>query len=135
MAQVGRSVATLRVAGVDLVPDEVSELLGIQPTHAQRKGQPSRSGMHIATFGLWRLEARNREPENVNGQVEELLSQVTSKLEVWRVLGRRFEVDLFCGWFMNESNEGLDISPASLLALGERGIQLSLDIYAPTTAE
>ena len=35
------------------------------------------------------------------------------------------------GWFMKESNEGVDIKPSTLAALGSRGIALALDIYAP----
>ena len=44
-------------------------------------------------------------------------------------------MDLFCGLFMHESNEGAEISPASLTALGDRGVKLSLDIYSPTIEE
>jgi hypothetical protein len=32
---------------------------------------------------------------------------------------------------MEEGNEGLSISPGNLIALGARGIELQLDIYAP----
>jgi len=45
-------------------------------------------------------------------------------------LGNRFEIDIYCGWFMHESNEGVAISPQSLLMLGERNIALSVEIYA-----
>jgi len=40
-------------------------------------------------------------------------------------------MDLFCGLFMKESSEGFSISPATLAMLGERGIELQFDIYAP----
>lgn len=135
MAHLARSVATLRIAGDDLVPEEVSAILGAEPTHAQRKGQElvSKSGTRIAKFGHWRLEAKDREPEDIDGQVTELLSGLSSDLGAWRALGERFDIDLFCGWFMNESNEGVSVSPSTLGLLSARGIELSLDIYAPTT--
>jgi hypothetical protein len=38
---------------------------------------------------------------------------------------------VFCGWFVNEGNEGVEIEPHALRALGERGIKLDLDIYGP----
>jgi hypothetical protein len=82
---------------------------------------------------MWRLSAREAEPENLDGQVSELLGQVTSDLSVWSDIATRFRVDLFCGWFMGSGNEGVAISPATMLALGQRGIQLSLDIYGPET--
>lgn len=133
MAQLARSVATLRIAGDDLVPEEISSLLGCEPTFAQRKGEeiPTKSGVHIAKFGHWRLKTKDAEPEDLDGQVTELLSKLTQDVQVWQLLSKRFRIDLFCGWFMNESNEGVSISPATLRSLGERGIELGLDIYAP----
>lgn len=38
-------------------------------------------------------------------------------------------MDLFCGWFMERLNEGIEISPETTLALAQRHIALSLDIY------
>ncbi len=135
MAQLARSVASLRIAGDDLDPEEVSLLLGAQPTHAQRKGQelPSKVGVRKAKFGHWRLHAKETEPEDLDAQVAEILGQLTSSIEVWEGLASRYRVDLFCGWFMKESNEGVCISPSTLQALGERSIELGLDIYAPNT--
>lgn len=80
---------------------------------------------------MWRLSATDCEPENLNEQVSELLGRVTSDPLVWKELTTRFRVDLFCGWFMGSGNEGVEISPSTMLALAQRGIQLSLDIYGP----
>lgn len=135
MSALQRAVATLRIAGDDLVPAEVSTLLGAEPTYSQVNGQalPSKSpsGIRIAKFGQWRLEAIATEPEDVNSQVSELLAHLTPSLETWRVLSQRYKIDLFCGWYMGEQNEGVEISSGTLSALGARGIGLSLDIYAP----
>lgn len=136
MAHLARSVAVLRIIGDELVPEEVSSLLGALPTRAARKGEaiPTKAaGERIARTGGWRLEATAAEPENIDAQVSEILGLLTPDLEVWRTLRERYRLDLFCGWFMNESNEGVSISPPTLLALGERGIELGLDIYAPST--
>jgi hypothetical protein len=134
VAHLARSVATLRIIGDELVPEEVSSLLRALPTRAERKGEavPTKTGERIARTGAWRLEATATEPEDLDAQVSELLSLLTSDLEVWRTLARRYRLDLFCGWFMNESNEGVSVSPSTLLALGQRGIELGLDIYAPS---
>ena len=109
-------------------------LLGCEPTHAQRKGDrtPVKSGERVAKSGMWRLLASDKEPEDVDSQVAEILGKLTADLDAWGSLSSRFRVNLFCGWFMNEGNEGLSISPSNLVALGERGIELELDIYAPS---
>ena len=35
---------------------------------------------------------------------------------------------------MGSENEGVEVSPKTLLAIGQRGIKLSLDIYGPETS-
>ncbi|KQW63550.1 hypothetical protein ASC92_23565 [Variovorax sp. Root411] len=80
---------------------------------------------------MWRLDAEVTEPENLGEQIFELLRRTTTDLDVWQALSGRFRVDLFCGWFMSGSNEGVEISPVTMIALGARGIVLSVDIYSP----
>jgi hypothetical protein len=133
MARLRESRACLRIAGDDLDPSEVTRLLGAEPSSSQFMGQelPTPSGVRIAKFGHWRLRAETAEPEDMNGQVAEILGRLTNDLQVWQSLAARFRIDLFCGWFMGGTNEGLGISPKALQSLGERGIELSVDLYAP----
>jgi hypothetical protein len=51
-------------------------------------------------------------------------------LAIWRSIGEKHEIDLFCGLFLGVSNEGMSLSSKSLAALGVRGIELALDIYS-----
>ena len=135
MAHLQRAVASLRIAGDDLIPEEVTALLGASPTHAQTKGQEiplkSSSRTRVALFGQCRLHAAETEPEDLDGQVAELLGKLTNDLAIWQDLSCRFNIDLFCGWFMGGDNEGVTVEPETLKALGERGISLALDIYGP----
>jgi Domain of unknown function (DUF4279) len=133
MARVQKSVVSLRIGSEELIPDEITKLLGARPTHAQMKGQEivSATGhVRIAKFGMWRLSASDREPEDMDGQIREILNQTTGNLAVWRSIAQKHDVDLFCGLFLGGSNEGITLSPESLAALGERGIELGLDIYS-----
>lgn len=134
MAHVQKSVVTLRIGGDDLIPDEITALLGVSPTDAHVKGQElvgRKTGrVRIAKSGMWRLEASDREPEDMEGQIREILDQTSGDLGVWQRIGKKYQVDLFCGLFLGGSNEGLTLSPQSLRALGERGIELGLDIYS-----
>ena len=135
MPALERAVACLRISGDDLIPDDISQRLGASPTHAQSKGEVIPIGTsgrsRIARTGLWMLSANDTSPENLDGQVAELLGRLSADLSVWRSLSKQFNIDLFCGWFMGGSNEGIEIAPATLLALGERGIRLGIDLYAP----
>lgn len=135
MAQLHHSVATLRIFGDDLLPEEITELLGCEPTESYAKGQIVRASKtcreYVKQKGMWRLEATDREPEDLDQQVAELLGKLTDDLNVWISLSEQFSLDLFCGLFMEKNNEGVSISAESLLALGQRRIELGLDIYGP----
>jgi hypothetical protein len=138
MAQLHRAVASLRFAGDDLIPSELTRLLGAEPTSAREKGQniSRKPGIvHSAKSGQWRLHATETEPEDLDGQVAELLGKLTNDLEIWKGLASRFRIDLLCGWYMAEWNEGVTIAPKTLKALGDRGIELALDIYGHNNAD
>jgi hypothetical protein len=132
MGAIDYSVATLRLFGDDLVPDEISTLLGASPTESCLKGQElvgrNTGAVRIAKTGSWRLSATRREPEDLEAQILEILGQLTQDLSVWESLAR-YQPDLFCGLFMGSSNDGLPLSAKALLSLGQRGIALGLDIY------
>lgn len=135
MATVARSVVSLRISGDSLVPEEVSALIGASPDFAYRKGELVHcSGGRVAErrTGLWLQKAEPKEPEDIDSQVHELLAGLTQDLEIWAGLAAKFEMDLFCGLFMNESNEGLSLSVATLRALAERSIEIGFDVYGPT---
>lgn len=131
-----RSRATLRIAGDLLVPDKVSRMLGSVPTASQQIGDEilgqSTGQVRIARTGMWRITAQAREPEDLCGQIDEILGKVTNDLDVWADIRRCFTIDLFCGLFMGSGNDGLSLPPDRLRALGERGIDLALDIYDST---
>jgi hypothetical protein len=138
MGLIDYSVATLRLFGDDLVPDEISEVLGASPSVSHHKGQElvgrNTGIVRIAKTGSWRLSAVRREPEDLEAQIFEILDQLTQDLSLWNSLSR-YEPDLFCGIFMGSSNDGLPLSSKALLALGQRGVALGLDIYDPGEKE
>lgn len=77
------------------------------------------------------LDATDREPENLDAQVEEILVQLTQDLTIWESLANDYRIDLFCGFFMEQTDEGVEVSVKTLKALAERGIKLGFCIYAP----
>jgi hypothetical protein len=134
LSQIHHSAACLRIFGDNLEPDEITQVLGCLPTIAQRTGEVIRyqSGRErVVKCGNWRLKAERAEPEDINAQVRWLLSQVELDLSVWKSLAGKFDVDVFCGLFMQGSNDGMSLAPDVMALMGERGIHLELDIYTP----
>ena len=129
-----RSIAALRVFGDDLDPREVSRLLAATPSDSHRKGEvhvSSAGRRYVRKTGMWCLEARGEAPDSLQSQISRILSVLTSDLEAWRTLAQRFEIDMFCGLFMTESSEGLDMSSAVMELMAERRIPLAICIYGP----
>ena len=66
----------------------------------------------------------------MNDQVRQILGQLSGDIAVWQTITKRYKADLFCGLFLNGTYGGLTLSPQTLAALGERGIEIGLCIYA-----
>jgi hypothetical protein len=137
MSEISQTQVSLRLFGDELDPDEVTKLLGRAPDVARRRGEgwwrpDGRFVRHPALRGSWSIEAERSTPGDLDGQINNLLSETTDDLSIWSFLTSKYHVDMFCGLFLEELNEGISISPRTLQMLGERGIVLNLDIYAPS---
>lgn len=132
MPAIARTAASLRILGDNLDPDEITRLLGGKPTSCERKGdtRQTKAGRSVvARTGSWRLEAEKSVPGDLNGQISAILAKLTDDVSVWWGLTQRFRCDVFCGLFLNGGNEGEQLEPSTLAALGSRGLPLGLDIY------
>lgn len=134
MGQLSRSAASLGFYGDDLDPDEITARLGATPTFGVGKGGTwvtSRGVEKVAVTGSWRLEADDRQPGDLDGQITALFAPLTTDLATWRELAARHRGRIFCGLFLDSFNEGLSLGPEATASLGDRGLVLGLDIYAP----
>src|SRR5262249_23076958 len=113
MTAISETHAALRFSGDDLDPDELSARLGGKPSTFARKGDVIRfgktGGERIARTGQWIVSVERREPGDLDGQIGELLSPLSKDLSIWRSL-EKYRPDLYVGLFLQECNEGLEIS-------------------------
>jgi hypothetical protein len=121
----------IRVYGDDLNPDAVSALLGCVPTSACRKGDIHRGKKYdrVEKQGRWLLALDHVRGVRLDDLINQVLDRLTNDLAVWRTLTDRYKVDLFCGVQLELWNRGLGLSPGTLLRIGERGLELGIDIY------
>lgn len=125
-----RNRVRLRVWGNPLDPDEITRLLGHPPTKAHATGEPLPSG-RIPRSGYWGVEAPGGMHDELDLRIAGLLMMLTDDLPTWRGLAGRYDMDLFCGLFMADSNEGLMLRPATMALMAERRLPLELDLYSP----
>ncbi|RWP11896.1 MAG: DUF4279 domain-containing protein [Mesorhizobium sp.] len=138
MAEIVQSSSSLRFFGDDLDPAQLTKLLAGQPTYAVRKGDhhtyPPNRPPRVAQRGLWRLSSEYDKGDQLDHQIAGILKTLPSDLVIWAGLVQRFRVDMLCGVWLDETNQGLSLSPQTLHILGERGIKLELDML-PRNAE
>jgi Domain of unknown function (DUF4279) len=127
------SVVALRIYGDDLVPSEVTALLGCEPTVAYSKGDvrigKKTGSEYVEKTGRWSLSAGDRRPEDIPAQIEEILAKLSQDLAIWSQIKSKYRIDFFCGIFMGSSNVGLELAPTLLEQISKRSISLGLDIY------
>jgi hypothetical protein len=123
-------LTALRFFGESLIQEELTQLLGCQPTEARRKGDviPDKRYHRVANT-IWRLNGSRPETADIEEQVVALLALVTSDLQVWRRLTAEFAAEIFCGVFLDDLNRGFVLSSRVTQLLAERGIEIGFDIY------
>jgi len=132
-----KSTASLRVFGDNLDPDAISRALGHPPTQSYRIEDlisPERRP-EKRKCGMWLLAVPDADPEDFQEQVDALLSKLTEDLNIWLQLTEQYQVDLYCGFFMETTNQGFTLSTRSMSVLVARGIKIGFDVYSPSPEE
>ena len=126
---------TLRISDENLIPDEVSKVMGCEPDESQRKGKPvlreDGTVMRIATFGTWRLTLKPEDTDEWDcaEAMMLVLRRLPSAVGLWRRLARKYKVDFFVGLSMPSKNKGLGLPAEVMKYLGDRGIKAGFDVH------
>jgi hypothetical protein len=128
--EIDTTSVTLRFFGDDLDPDDLSRILGAEPTLSRRKGEviPDRDG-RVAETGSWLLSSEQQSSTPLEEQIDNLFQRLTDDIEVWRQLSSAYRGDLFCGLWLESWNRGLELSPEALQRIAARGLRVGFDIY------
>lgn len=129
---IDESSVKLRFWGDELVPDEISKLLGIQPSKAWKKGHVFRGKQYdiVRSTGLWLQSGRRCGEIELEDKISQLLEQLPQDLAVWQEVMSQCEGgELFCGLWLERWNGSVAFSPALMQQIADRGLMLDLDIY------
>lgn len=121
---------TLGIHGDDLDPDEVTSILGRNPTAAHRRGDLHSKGRGVRRRGAWLLSVRGKSPTSPASLLNDLLDLVTSEPEAWASLLRRFDVGVGFGLLILGWNRGFDLPHATLRRLVALGLSVDFDVYS-----
>jgi hypothetical protein len=113
--------ATLRIRGDNVPFEEITQRLGVQPTHLHRKGQlrngeRERRGPEATGYSddAWQFQPPLPETEPLEHHIEALWDVVRPAVEYLKALKQRFKVDVFCGYRTNCDTAGFQVSHKSL---------------------
>ena len=126
---------TLRITCEDLVPDDVSKLMGCKPDESQQKGKPvlreDGTVMRIARFGTWQLTLKPTHTDEWDcaEAMMQVLRRLPSAVGLWRRLAKKCRIDFFVGLSMPSKNKGFGLSPEVMKYLGDREIAVGFDVY------
>jgi len=126
----------LRVLGDELDPQEITAILGLEPTRGGRKGEPIvRPNGEISRhrrIGAWLLDLHPTTETTVDEALTALIGQLPPDPEVWQSLAQRFEIDLICDIKVRGVNQGFVFPSHLLKTVAEMGIPLGVDIFCET---
>ena len=127
---VDRCEVTLRVNGPQLEPEEITALLGVQPTSSRSRHTPYPSGQP-SRFASWWYSFPTPDDGECDPDVliRLLLEALPSDPAVWEAVAPN-EPNVLCMVVLEAANRDFTLAPETMRLLGARGLSLSFDIYA-----
>lgn len=120
---------TLRVLRADLIAQDVTTRLGLQPSCVQQPA--SANGKRAAKLGGWFLRSSGHVSSNdAQRHLDWLLTQLEDRSEPLQKLETEgYLVDVSCFWLSRHAHGGPTLSPDIMRRLSELKLQLWFDIY------
>lgn len=138
---IGWFSASLHVTAEDLHPDQVTELLGCQPSRQQVKGvpllRPDGSPRCTPRFGRWSRDIKSADTDewDVSEVVRMLFDGLPTEQHVWDELAALGGVRVSLGLSMSKDNQEFEFDPGLLQLLASRSAAVWFDIYGPDSNE
>jgi hypothetical protein len=119
-----RHYAALRIMGEALPIEEITERLGLSPTHAHRRGD-RRSPRHPAVYrdDMWLYRPPVPSEEEMGEHLDALYEALKPNLDYLRGLKSRWDIDIFCTYTSNSGTAGFQTNP--------RGLRLAVELDVP----
>ena len=117
------------IDGDDLLPELVSQRLGVEPFAAVRRGEcvSQRSSKRSAT-GFWVFKVEAKPPVLPSALARELLAHFPADAEFWSELRRDYGVNIEFRFYVSTSTGCFELEPDVARALATTGATLVFDL-------
>src|SRR5690349_9733659 len=110
-------------------PAVVTRVMGVEPTKAWIKGEPTGKGRGIPTHDRWVLQSTLPLTEPIEAHFENLLPQLEARREAVADVRTRFEARLAVAAYWYEVNPGFCLSASIVQRVAELGLEVDFDLY------
>jgi Domain of unknown function (DUF4279) len=102
--------ATLRITGDIASPEEISRVLGLQPTHLHRRGERRSARAAPYEHDMWAYEAPVAEEQPLSEHLRALRAAIGDQAGYLKELRESgLKVDIFCGYRSNSDSAGFEV--------------------------
>ena len=126
---VDKTSITLAIYGDDLIPEEISQLLGYEAKYI-RRGERRSPRASPYKKSAWLFNQKGEAPITAEEIIREILSKVSVDSGVWRELSLRYDVQVRIAIHMENWNKGFDLSAETIQQIADLGAKMVFDIYA-----
>lgn len=126
--------ATLRVYPGELGPDEVTRILGIEPTSLQKRKEVRNSlsnTQDLVKLNGWFLSSKDQiESPDVRRHIDWIIDQSKNSKDAFQQLrDAGVRMDVSCYWLSAFGHGGPSLSPFQIHKLAELGLDCWFDVY------
>ncbi len=124
---------SLDITSDNLNPDEITSLLGMQPTYSHRRGDFNKSGQVQFKFGRWqfstpRLDFRS-ESSWCAKSFDAFVRSLPDLPDAWDRIAKEHDAQVFIYLWMKTWNREFDLTAFALGELARRDLSLHIDTY------
>lgn len=125
--------AGLILRGKDLVPQEITDAIGIKPTKSFKRGD-IRKDTQKWPHGYWELITKDAiQSSDLSAHLDWLVKQLaSSKTELIDIVCKEdIEGEISCFWILPTDHETLLLTSDLLKKIAELGLNVTMDVYSP----
>jgi hypothetical protein len=132
---IGWFSASLHVAEQDLLPNEVTRLIGSEPTEAESRGVPllrdDGSIRRVPKSGRWSrvIKSQSTDEWDISEVIRLLFHGLATDVSTWREIRKLGKIQVSLGLSLETSNKDFFLDEHLIAFLGERRISIWLDVY------
>jgi hypothetical protein len=121
--------ASLRIFGDIGDINAISKVLGVEPSHFHKKGEPkSKRGPMTWDFDMWLYHSPVPEDRPLDVHIQKLWEIMKPHKDYLLSLKKKMTVDVFCGYRSNSGTAGFEVSPKSLEIFMELDIPFGVSV-------